>query len=351
MSRLILRATRLRPGPEPRGLLIRTGWLALLAVAPLAATQRSLAQEPLGLSAVQRPFQNADRATIQAGKRYAFVCPASDGVAGAVYGTDVYTADSAVCAAAIHAGALKSGQPGSVTVVMGSGAESFRGSSRNGVTTRGYGPWDRSYTFARDGAPGLITWRTVWSGIPDDFVTPITVECPATGSTEGKLWGTDVYTRDSVICVAGVHAGAITAQRGGPVVVTRVRHTGEFTASERNGVRSEPYGPFRDAFSVTTTRARVPVLQTSAVNDQAITPLTVQDVQLTQGAGASAIDPASAAAANAQRTIALAGFSAQGVVATPRTIPLSAFTATGTPPPSGTKTITVSGWTATGIRP
>jgi hypothetical protein len=197
--------------------LARAGYFGLLAAASLAAPQWSHAQEPLGLSAVQRPFQSADKSTLQAGQRFTFVCPASDGAGATVYGTDVYTADSAICAAALHAGVLKQGQPGSVTVAIGTGADSFQGSSRNGVTTREYGPWDRSYTytFVRDGAPGLITWRTVWSGVPENFAEPIAVECPATQAVAGKVWGTDVYTRDSVICVAAVHTGAITAEKGG----------------------------------------------------------------------------------------------------------------------------------------
>ena len=290
--------------------LIRAGWLVLLAAAP----QLSYGQEPLGLSAVQRPFQSADESTTQAGKRFTFVCPASDGAGATVYGTDVYTADSAVCAAAIHAGVLKQREPGIVTVVMGSGAKLFPASSRNGVTTREYGPWDRSYTFALDGAPGLITWRTVWSGVPEDFAAPIAVECPATGTVGGKIWGTDVYTRDSVVCVAAVHAGAITAERGGVVVVTRASHSGEYLASARNGVASQQYGPFLDAFRV--TRAGATVVQspstvpdtsagsaTDASSDTAAQPANVTS----DSAPAAATDEDRAAVVSAQQGLEPAG--------------------------------------------
>jgi hypothetical protein len=324
---------------------IHTGWLALLAAVQPA--QPSYAQEPLGLSAVQRPFQRVDESTIQADQRFTFVCPASDGANATVYGTDVYTADSAVCAAAIHAGVLRQGQPGSVTVVMGSGAESFPGSTRNGVTSRGYGPWDWSYTFARGGAPGMVTWRTVWSGVPDDFVAPITVECPAKGSTGGKIFGTDVYTRDTVICVAAVHAGAIAAENGGVVVVTRARHGGEFTASVRNGVASQSYGPFRDAFNVTGTRTSRAVAP--AAPPEPITGLN--NAPIAESLRVGGIVPPAAAALGAARTIALPGFTAQGVVVSPpRTIALAGFAATGVAPPANPKTVTLTGWTATGNR-
>ncbi len=53
----------------------------------------------------------------QAGRRASFACPAINPaqVAGVeIWGTDVYVADSPICIAAIHAGALQPGQAGSV---------------------------------------------------------------------------------------------------------------------------------------------------------------------------------------------------------------------------------------------
>src|ERR1700733_13446904 len=35
------------------------------------------------------------------------------------------------------------------------------------------------------------------------------IACPAGCESVGGLWGTDVYTGDSAICRAGIHAGAI----------------------------------------------------------------------------------------------------------------------------------------------
>jgi hypothetical protein len=230
---------------------LRWIWVGALLVGAQAAHAQML-----GLSEGEGPGRPQ-----AAGTRLTFVCLASDGRIGTVYGTDVYTAESAVCAAAIHAGVLKPFQAGAVTIVFGSGARSFQGSARNGVTTRSYGPWDYTYTFARDGEPGGISWRTVWNKVPVDFNEPVHVQCPSGGRLDGALWGTGVYTRDSVICVAAVHAGAITAERGGSIVVTRARHTGEFAASTSNGVSSQRYGPFRDAFTVAAagrTRAAPP---------------------------------------------------------------------------------------------
>ena len=39
------------------------------------------------------------------------------------------------------------------------------------------------------------------------------------GATTSRLWGTDLYTYDSSIATAAVHAGLITPQRGGTVAI------------------------------------------------------------------------------------------------------------------------------------
>lgn len=58
---------------------------------------------------------------------------------GSVWGTDMYTTDSQLAAAAVHAGAVTIGERGLVRVTILDGAEyTYAGSTRNGVTTRDY---------------------------------------------------------------------------------------------------------------------------------------------------------------------------------------------------------------------
>ena len=175
------------------------------------------AQTYLGLA----PTQNAGAFRAQAGQTLSFVCPASDGSKAKLYGTDTYTDDSPICAAAIHAGVLKAGRAGIVTILIGNGAKSFKGSERNRIVSHDYGAWGHSYSFVQDGEPGSISWKTVWNGIPDDFTDPIVVNCPGGGDASKTIWGTDVYTRDSKICVAAVHTGSITPEKGGLIMVRR----------------------------------------------------------------------------------------------------------------------------------
>jgi hypothetical protein len=68
---------------------------------------------------------------------------------GAVWGTDVYTYDSSLAAAAVHAGVLKLGQRGIVKVTMVMSPESHQGSARNGILSADFGPFGASYTVTR----------------------------------------------------------------------------------------------------------------------------------------------------------------------------------------------------------
>jgi hypothetical protein len=71
-------------------------------------------------------------------------------VGGAVWGSDVYTLDSTLALAAVHAGALKSGETGVVTVTILGPQNAFQGSSRHGVTTSSWGPFPGAFKFSRD---------------------------------------------------------------------------------------------------------------------------------------------------------------------------------------------------------
>lgn len=182
-------------------------------------------------------------------------CPASETQAGTVWGTDTYTDDSAVCAAARHAGVIGS-RGGSVTFTMQSGLAGFSGSVRNGVSSSNYGAWDGSFTFIEPSAVGVAA------------INPQMAQCPLTGTAlrgqrgttrcycppsatamQGTVWGVDVYTDDSSICRAAVHAGAIP-RSGGPVLVTPLPGRGSYAGSTRNGVSTTSYGSWPGSFTI-----------------------------------------------------------------------------------------------------
>ncbi len=75
------------------------------------------------------------------------------------------------------------------------------------------------------------------------------VDCPARPSGGSSLWGTDVYTDDSSMCEAGMHAGRINAA-GGPVIIEIRRGLPSYTGSTRNGTTSTNYGSWEGSFVV-----------------------------------------------------------------------------------------------------
>lgn len=78
------------------------------------------------------------------GKEFTYSCPAGGEATFSVWGSDVYTSDSSVCAAAVHAGKITPAEGGTVTIVIVAGEPKYEGSARNGVETR---PW-RATDFA-----------------------------------------------------------------------------------------------------------------------------------------------------------------------------------------------------------
>jgi len=65
-----------------------------------------------------------------------------------VWGNNPYTTDSALSSAAVHAGVLKAGQTGVVKVTMLPGQDSYRGSTRNDITSASWGSCPVSYRVA-----------------------------------------------------------------------------------------------------------------------------------------------------------------------------------------------------------
>lgn len=165
---------------------------------------------------------------------------------GAVWGTDIYTDDSGLCRAALHAGVIPA-VGGEVTVMREVGRPLYIGSRRNGIQSSDYGAYSDSIRFVGTAQPaaGPEACPTRLS-INRDLPTPFTCVCSAQAMQEGAVWGTDTYTDDSGLCRAAVHAGAIPAT-GGLVTVARTAGRPLYTGSSRNGIRSSDYGAYSDS--------------------------------------------------------------------------------------------------------
>jgi len=222
-------------------------FLLLLGVRSPAAAQ----QDRIGADATM----TAVGVQTHVGRRVTYVCPAITATqiaAAEVWGSDVYESDSPICIAGIHAGVLQAGRPGVVTIVITPGADEFKGSARNGVTTKDYGPNASAYSFDRTGTPGQIDWATKGLNIPETFAASIPVVCPGSGAMTYLIWGSDVYQEDSSICTAAVHVGLITKAKGGKFFVSRVAGGSSYPSLYRNGVQSTAWSEASASFRVDT---------------------------------------------------------------------------------------------------
>ena len=182
------------------------------------------------------------------GTTFTVSCPAGCGSSTA-WGTDIYSDDSSVCTAAIHAGAIQAATGGTITVTIADGLSEYPSSARNGITTSRWGSWGRSFTVAAATGPQTIECGTNAQGMAGATGTVITVACPA-GCGARTAWGTDVYSDDSSVCTAAIHAGVIQAAAGGPVVVTIADGQPSYPASARNGVSTSQWGSWGRSFTV-----------------------------------------------------------------------------------------------------
>lgn len=102
----------------------------------------------------------------------------------------------------------------------------------------------RSDLFGVKADPGNMTDFT-----SADFSKALVFE--VVGSADGNIWGTDIYTGDSRLAVAAVHAGAVRVGERALVRVTLSSGSERtFDGSERYGIRSLDYGNYSLAFRV-----------------------------------------------------------------------------------------------------
>jgi ribosome modulation factor len=80
------------------------------------------------------------------GQQFTYLCPAN-GTPHTVWGTDVYTDDSSICTAAVHAGLITFQTGGAVTIEIKAGQSNYIGSNRNSVSTKSYASWHGSFIF------------------------------------------------------------------------------------------------------------------------------------------------------------------------------------------------------------
>lgn len=191
----------------------------------------------------------------QVGQTFTYVCPPGGVIGASVWGSNPYTTDSAICPAAVHAGKITSGKGGAVTIQIQPGAASYQGSARNGVGSQRWAAYDSSFSFEIDQSlearPGerIASWTTNAKEHDGAAGQSFTYVCSKGGTLGASVWGTDLYTTDSAICPAAVHAAKITPDEGGTVTILIRRGAASYPGSARNGVGSQRWGAYEWSFS------------------------------------------------------------------------------------------------------
>ena len=168
---------------------------------------------------------------------------------GSIYGEGVYTDDSPVATAAVHAGIVKAGETKDVKVEILAGQKSYKGALDFGITSASYGAWQGSYKFL-DTPMNEADVVSPDPGNLKDYEGKVgkVLQFQVTGSTTESVWGDGIYTDDSDLDTAAVHAGVVKDGEDGTVTVKILAGQGKYKAASPNGVSSAAYGKFGGSY-------------------------------------------------------------------------------------------------------
>ncbi|MEL6937950.1 MAG: LCCL domain-containing protein [Cyanobacteria bacterium J06598_1] len=230
--------------------------IAISSLATIAVT---------GSAAVAAPTiswsSNATDLRGQNGQTFSFVCPPS-GTIDSVRGSIIYTDDSSVCSAAVHAGKITAASGGEVLLSILPGQPAYPGSNVNGVSSEDAVSGSGSFIFFdTEGFAAQVEEDRVMSierasRVQDiyvrfdvsDYTHPnqlnqeFTYNCVPDPLLDDYVWGTDVYSGNSSVCLAAVHAGLIPLADGGEITLKIGRAQSSYVGSSRNGISTRDLG-------------------------------------------------------------------------------------------------------------
>lgn len=210
----------------------------------------STRQETTAIQTITWSF-TANRYRDRVGEDIPVFCP-PDGVANRIWGSDVYSDQSSICTAAVHAGLITLDEGGAIAIRALPGQESYEGTDQNDLSSSRFGQWPGSFTFTtlRDTVAGVMNIAdgaavpiqiATWQSTAEPFATQLdqilAVYCPANG-TVSEVWGSDIYRDASSICTAAVHAGKISTQSGGAIAFKMATNMPFYIGNTRNGITS-----------------------------------------------------------------------------------------------------------------
>src|SRR4029079_1420285 len=98
----------------------------------------------------------------------------------------------------------------------------------------------------------LVHADTDWTSSAADYdghADPTIASDRAPNGTIGTVWGSEPYTTDSSVCTAAVHAGRISLEDGGRVVIQIREGDQSHEGCTPYGIVTTSYGPYPWAFT------------------------------------------------------------------------------------------------------
>jgi hypothetical protein len=93
--------------------------------------------------------------------------------------------------------------------------------------------------------PDLDPWLVEADHLRGQIDQTATFSCPPGGPADQTIryagWGTGIYTDDSRVCLAAVHAGIISIEAGGDVTIVTRPGMNYYLGSQANGITTDPY--------------------------------------------------------------------------------------------------------------
>ena len=176
------------------------------------------------------------------GKTFRVNCPknCAQHPEGNAFGSLIYSDDSAICKAALHAGFIKDNEGGQFILEIVNGLDKYESSFKNEISSAARGASPRSIIFKE--APTLTRINCDETAASSKFIgsthSKFTVLCaPECSKISNKVYGLGPFTDDSSICQAAILAGVLT-DKGGEVSLIIADGQSSYKGGMANGIKS-----------------------------------------------------------------------------------------------------------------
>ncbi len=182
------------------------------------------------------------------GSTYLFYVTGDD--SGQCWGGEenVYTIESCLGTAAIHAGLLKANEIKLIKVKVIEARNNYPSINRNGITSESSEESESSYQLSAPEPGDIANAPTTMS----DYIGKYDIEFifRVTANKEGPVWGgkDNVYTSDSYIATAAIHAGILKDGQTGIVKLKMIPGKNSYPEITRNGIQSNSFEEWEGSY-------------------------------------------------------------------------------------------------------